>query len=160
MSSTGLKPLRAPGPRADDVVAQIRCEHLQSRELRQGGGEAPCPGIASAAFGRDEILPLRMTSCSCSVRLGRCNTKGLSCLTHTWDTFGPVVACLDLGALGPRADLVAAQFHSELLELRELRQGRGQALSAFIAWEARATRHRWGTRGQVARVLCTAEIIS
>ena len=37
---------------------------------------------------------------------------------------------------GPRADRVVLQIHCELLELRELHQGRGQALSAFMAWEA------------------------
>ena len=48
--------------------------------------------------------------------------------------------CLQLRALGPRADLVVGQTHCERLELRELRQGRGQAPCAFIAWEAQEGR--------------------
>ena len=38
--------------------------------------------------------------------------------------------------MGPRADVVAVQKHIELLQLRELRHGGGQALSACRAWEA------------------------
>ena len=38
--------------------------------------------------------------------------------------------------MGPRADVVFVQTHIELLQLRELCQGVGQAPCAVIAWEA------------------------
>ena len=54
-----------------------------------------------------------------------------------WISAPPPRKCSEgLDALGPRADLVVEQIHFEHLELRELRQGGGQALNAGRAWEA------------------------
>ena len=44
--------------------------------------------------------------------------------------------CLQLRALGHRADVVVAQEHCELLQLLQLLQGVGQARCAFMASEA------------------------
>ena len=44
--------------------------------------------------------------------------------------------CLQLRALGPRADVVVVQTHPKVLELLQLHQGGSQALSAGRAWEA------------------------
>ena len=50
------------------------------------------------------------------------------------------MACLgslELSALGPRAQVVAWQSHSEHLQLREPRQAVGQVLGSFVASEPR-----------------------